>query len=226
MIFMTRSIKIDDHPMDMKLQAVIWDIDGTLLDTSEGVIDTYKYCIKNLGLKEMSDEELERLNGPVSQVVFSKYFHLKGDDIQNATNFYREYYVKYNLYKAKPYEGAIELMDAIQQRSLLQAIATNKRQDIAEAVCEYFGFSQYMSCIIGQNDSVIKPKSDMIKECMERLHAYEAVMIGDTEGDKQAAEESGVNFIGVNYGYGFSHVKEYANSLKEVLELVNSGESL
>lgn len=208
--------------MNMKRQAVIWDIDGTLLDTSEGVIDTYKYCIKNLGLKEMSDEELERLNGPVSQVVFSEHFHLKGNDVQNATNFYREYYVKYNLYKAKPYKGAIELMGAIQQRGLLQAIATNKRQDIAEAVCEYFGFSQYMSCIIGQNDGVIRPKADMIKECMERLHACEAVMIGDTEGDKQAAEEAGVDFIGVNYGYGFFHVKGYANSLKEVLTILES----
>ncbi len=208
--------------MDMKLQAVIWDIDGTLLDTSEGVIDTYKYCIKNLGLKEMSDEELERLNGPVSQVVFSKYFHLKGDDIQNATNFYREYYVKYNLYKAKPYEGSVELMDAIQQRGILQAIATNKRQDIAEAVCKYFGFSQYMSYIVGQNDRVIRPKADMIKECMERLHVCKAVMIGDTEMDKQAAEEVGIDFIGVNYGYGFSHVKGYANSPKEVLTILES----
>ena len=202
--------------MDMKWQAVIWDIDGTLLDTSEGVIDTYKYCIRNLGLKEMSDEELEKLNGPVSQVVFSEYFHFKGNDIQNATNFYRDYYVKYNLYKAKPYEGTIKLVDAIQQRGIFQAIATNKRQDIAEAVCEHFGFSRYMSCIIGQNDGIIRPKADMIRECMERLYVSKGVMIGDTEGDREAAAQASVDFIGVNYGYGFHDVKGYVNSSEEI----------
>lgn len=204
----------------MRYQVAIYDIDGTLIDTSEGIVDSYRYCIKHLGLKEMSNEELKKLNGPVSQVVFSKYFHLKGDEVQKATDLYREHYVKYNLYKAKPYEGTVELMDVVHQRGIVQAVATNKRQDIAEAVCEYFGFSQYMRCIIGQNNGVIRPKADMIRECMEQLHACKAVMIGDTEGDREAALQAGIDFIGVNYGYGFSHVKGYANSVNEIFRIL------
>lgn len=204
----------------MKYQLVIYDIDGTLLDTSEGVVDTYKYIIGFLGLKQMNDAELVRLNGPVSQVVFSEYFHLRGEHIQHATDLYREYYLKNNLYKASLYDGIKELLKTVQDGGVKQAVATNKRQDIAEAVCTHFGISSYLHPIIGQDNVPTRTKADILKECLQESNPRCAVMVGDTEGDRQAAEEVGVNFIGVNYGYGFRNITGYANTPRDVLSII------
>lgn len=206
----------------MKYQAIIYDIDGTLLDTSEGVVDTYRYIIGVLGLKQMNDAELVRLNGPVSQVVFSEYFHLQGEHIQHATDLYRKYYLKHNVYKAKLYDGIKELLEIVRSCGVSQAVATNKRQDIAEAVCDHFGISPYLCPIIGQDNVPTRTKMDIINECLLKLGTRCAVMVGDTGSDKQAAKEAGIDFIGVNYGYGFQNVPGYVNSPKEILDRIGS----
>lgn len=206
----------------MKYQAIIYDIDGTLLDTSEGVVDTYKHIIRVLGLKQMNDAELVRLNGPVSQAVFSEYFHLQGEHIQHATDLYRKYYLEHNVYRAKLYDGIKELLETVRDGGVSQVVATNKRQDIAEAVCDYFGISPYLRPIIGQDNVPTRTKTDIINECLQKLDTRCAVMVGDTESDKQAAKEAGIDFIGVNYGYGFRNVPSYANSPKEILGRIGS----
>lgn len=124
--------------------------------------------------------------------------------------------------KATVYDGVYDVMESLRARGVKQAIATNKRQDYATEICEHFGFDKYCFPIIGADNDNKLTKADLIKKCLQTLNVTNlssAVMIGDTNGDKTAAETVDIDFIGVNYGFGFNNVAGYANTPPDILKL-------
>ena len=101
-------------------------------------------------------------------------------------------------------------------------MATNKRQDYAIDICKHFGIDKYCQPIYGADNFNKLSKAELIKNCLKDLEVADnqVVMIGDTIGDKVAAEQAGVGFIGVNYGFGFKNIEGYANSPSEILDLL------
>lgn len=208
----------------MKYDLVIWDIDGTLLNTEEGLVCAYQHTINKLNLPTKSVNEIKSFIGPVPQTVFIQQFAMTPDKAQEAANIFRDRYKNHDLLKAYPYDGILEVLQYIKSKGIKQAIATNKRQDYATDICKHFGIDKFCKPILGPDNITSKTKADLIKDCILATNAKNAVMIGDTDGDKQAAENAGVDFIGVNYGFGFGDVKDYANTPEDVLrklEIVN-----
>ena len=207
----------------MKIKTVLWDVDGTLLNTREGLTSAYRHTIEQCHLPAKTDEELGSFIGSTPQTIFMTHFGLNEEDAQHAADIFRERYKSHDLFKASLYPGVEDMLSSLDKAGIQQAIATNKRQDYATEICELFGLDDYRSPIIGANNENKLTKTDLIKKCLEELGIFDpstVVMIGDTEGDKQAAEEAGVKFIRVNYGYGFQNVLGYANSPEEIPELL------
>ncbi len=202
----------------MKYEAVIWDVDGTLLNTQEGLLAAYRYTLNTLGLPPRTDEVLSSYIGPTPPTVFRRYFEMEAAEAQKAADIFRERYKEHDLLKASVYEGTLEVLEALKAHGIRQAIATNKRQDYATDICAHFGLDRYCSPIYGADNENRLTKADLIRKCLDDLGVSRAVMVGDTEGDRQAAEQAGIDFIGVGYGFGLKD----AESLPSIRLLIDA----
>ena len=189
-----------------KYEIAIFDVDGTLLDTTEGVVAAVKYTIDKMGFVPLNEEQLLTFIGPPIQDSFAKAYHLEGNILQEIAVCFRNRYKDYELFKAVPYNGIYELFDNLSDRGVKLAVATYKRQDYAESILKHFGFDRYTDILYGADHEKKKKKVDIIKKCMDDSgkHDYsKAVMIGDSIHDAKGAHQIGMNFIGVTYGFGF-----------------------
>ena len=164
----------------------------------------------------------DALDGFVMQKTNFPFEILINDDASTdgTADIIRERYKTRDLLKAKVYDGVYDVMDTLQKRGVKQAIATMKRQDYATEICEHFGFDKYCFPIVGADNENKLTKADLIRKCLQTLNVSDlssAVMIGDTNGDKTAAETVGIHFIGVNYGFGFKDGK--LNQIAEIVKL-------
>ena len=200
----------------MKFRNVIFDLDGTLLDTTEGVVESAGYAAREMGYPEAPKEELQKFIGPPIQQSFMSYYGADEKQAQEAAEIFREYYKTKALLKAVPYEGIYELCEQFKRRGIRMAVATYKREDYARTLLEYYHFDTYCSPIYGADNHNKLKKEDIVERCMKDMKGTkdDTVLIGDTKGDGAAAEKKGISFLGVPYGFGFQtpeDVNEYPN---------------
>lgn len=194
-----------------KYEIAVFDVDGTLLDTTEGVLASVKYTIDEMGFAPLSDEQLLTFIGPPIQDSFAKAYHLEGDILQEIATCFRNRYKDYELFKAVPYDGIYKLFDKLSEKGIKIAVATYKRQDYAEAILKHFGFDRYTNILCGADHENKLKKVDIIRKCMDDLGVCDyskAVMIGDSSHDAIGAREIGMDFIGVTYGFDFKSMSE------------------
>lgn len=196
----------------------VFDLDGTLLDTAEGVLSAVKRTIQENGREELTEEELLTFIGPPIQDSFSRAFGLSREEAQELAGVFRNYYKEQEyLFKATPYEGIFSLMNQLQEWGIKVAVATYKREDYAVSVLKHFGFDQYADIMYGSDIAGTLKKMDIIQKCMDDLGVKdysEVVMIGDSNHDAMGAEQIGMDFLGVTYGFGFhspEEVQQYPN---------------
>lgn len=197
-----------------KYEIAVFDVDGTLLDTTEGVLASVEHAIRTFGYPMPSPEVLRTFIGPPIQDSFAKTYQLEKAQADAMAAEFRQCYKGENLTKAKPYEGIYELMDELVKRGVKIAVATYKRQDYAEAILKYFGFDKYSNILYGSDFEGKLKKMDIIQKCMVDLGSTDyrnAVMIGDSWHDANGAEQIGVDFIGVTYGFDFRNEEDVRN---------------
>lgn len=121
----------------------VFDVDGTLLDTTEGVLSSVEYTIEHFGFEPLSEQRLKKFIGPPIQNSFADAYGLSGDILQEIASVFRNRYKDVDLLKAKPYDGIYEAMDSLVKKDVKIAVATYKRQDYAERILRHFGFDRY-----------------------------------------------------------------------------------
>lgn len=189
-----------------KYDLVIFDVDGTLLDTSEGVISAVKHTIKEMKLEMLPDEVISTFIGPPIQDSFARWYGLNGSILQDIATLFRNYYKGVDLFKAVPYEGIYVVLQELANRNIMTAIATYKREDYAITLLKHFGFDAYCKNIHGGDHENKMKKKDIIELCIAESKVNDkskVVMIGDTNNDEVGAELVGIDFIGVTFGFGF-----------------------
>lgn len=200
----------------MKLyNLIIFDVDGTLLDTSEGIISSVKYTINKGGLTELDNSVIKTFIGPPIKESLERIYGLDEVDSTKLTKIFRERYKDYDLLKARPYDGILDLFNYISKLRIKIGIATYKRQDYAENIVKHFGFSQYTDMIFGSDDNNKMRKRDIIDKCIKTAEFTDCntvLMIGDSESDAVGAKLLGVDFLGVTYGFGFRTKEEIYKS--------------
>lgn len=218
----------------MKVHTVIFDLDGTLLDTTQGVLESVKHAAREMGFCVLPYETLLKFVGPPIQNSFIDYYGCDNVQAQYAANIFRDYYKNEALLKAKPYDGIFTLCEELKRRGKKLAIATYKREDYALRLLNYFGFGKYCISMHGADNNNILKKSDIVNMCMRETGGKpdNTVLVGDTVHDALGAEKAGVSFIGVTYGFGFlrrEDLSQFPNSLaadntNEILQAIENYE--
>lgn len=189
-----------------KYDLVIFDLDGTLLDTTEGIMDSVIYTINSMSLHMLEKDDFKQFIGPPIIETFGKVYGLNMDDAKKATDIFRDVYKEKNLYKAIEYEGICNLLRTLSERNIKNAVATYKREDYAKKLINNYYFKKYLNYIYGSDDNNFLKKSDIIEKCIVKSNIIDRnriVMVGDTEFDYIGAKEAKIDFISVNYGFGF-----------------------
>lgn len=185
---------------------ILFDLDGTLTDSVDGILNALWYSCKVNNLRIPEKEEMMEFVGPPMTDSFSSHFGLEGDLLVKAIKDYRVYYADKGWKENKVYDGVYEMLETLKQHGKTIGLATNKPQKTMIWIMEYFELDKYFDFMGGSDEAVGRNgKAKVIEFTLENLGISDkskVVMIGDRKYDTQGALEAGVKAIGVEYGYG------------------------
>ena len=193
-------------------KAIVFDLDGTLLDTTSGVIYAVEYTINELKLSLLPEEVLKTFVGPPMQLSFEKHYGMDKEQALTSANLFRKNYKEQSLLKAELYPYVLELLQYLREKGYKIAVATNKSHDNAREILKHFGISKYCDFMMGSDLAGKLKKADIIKKCLQEISVdvKAAVYIGDSIFDFEGAANVGMDFIGVTYGFGFKPNEQYS----------------
>ena len=194
----------------LKYKTIIFDLDGTLADTSEGIYNCIRYAQTKMGLPPITSEQMRSHIGPPMHESYERNFHLSGQDLEKAIGYHKEYALTKGLFEASLYEGMSELLSQLKQRGYKLAVATLKYEETAQRMLTFLNVAQYFDVICGALADVKLSKSQLLGKCMSFCGSDEAssLLVGDSSYDALGAKEAGIDFLGVTYGFGFTNQQE------------------
>ena len=184
-------------------KAILFDLDGTLTDSGEGIINCAQMTLERFGLSVPSREEMRVFVGPPLGETFVK-FGIPAERTQEAIDIFRSRYVPIGKYENYPYPGIRALLEALKAQGHHLYVATSKPEVTAIEVLEHFELANFFQMICGAElDQSRITKSQVIAFLLEQNGGIDhAVMVGDTAYDVIGAAEHGIPTIGVAWGYG------------------------
>lgn len=222
--------------MVQQFKCVVFDVDGTLLDTSEGMLSAVKYTIEKFNLEPLDENVIKSFIGPPIQDSFKRVYNFEDSVISEMASVFRDRYKDNDLLLAKPYEGIYEVFEYLNLAGIKSAIATYKREDYALRLLKEFGFDKYTDSIYGSDFEGKLKKKDIIELALKKagVNDYtEGLMVGDSDNDAIGASGIGTKFMGVTYGFGFKTKEDIyrfnaigaADTTKEIIEIIAEGHS-
>ena len=189
-----------------KYDYILFDFDGTIADTSEGIFDSFDYVKKTLGGRDIPRSEYDKMIGPPLAFSFREFFGFGEDEIERAIRTYRVEYERAGLFKCKMYEGMKDVFSSLQKAGKSLFVATSKPEVYARKLMAHFGVSHFFSYIGGSDISEKRAKkSEVIEYVLSSSGVKDksrAVIVGDRLHDAQGAKEAGIDCIGVLFGFG------------------------
>ncbi len=188
---------------------VLFDLDGTISRSAEGIRTSLEYAINRIGAPMPDLDDYTRYIGPPLIDTFKNLVGLNEAQAEIGAQLYRSYYSKRGKELNYAYDGIAELLADLRERGIKLAVCTSKFEPFAKEITEILGLYDYFDAVCGSNiDGTRKDKRDLIPYAVETLggdfdrEKSRVAMIGDTFYDARGAVECGVDFIGVEYGYG------------------------
>jgi phosphoglycolate phosphatase len=214
----------------MKYNTVIFDLDGTLLNTLDDLRDSLNEVLANHGYEQRSLDEVKRFVGNgVRNLVFRSLPESCGEDeVTRIMNEFKEHYKNNMQNKTRPYDGIMELLLDLNRYNYKIAIVSNKFDVAVKSLSKTY-FGNLIPVAIGETAEIKrKPAPDCIFQAVKELGSdiSKAVLVGDSETDVQTAKNAGIPCIGVTWGFRSREVlrKEGADFLidtpKELLTLI------
>lgn len=208
-------------------KAIFFDLDGTLTDSGEGIINCASLALSHFSLPVPSREEMRVFVGPPLRDTFQK-FGVPRDRVDEAVAVYRSRYTTVGMFENFPYPGIEELLLALKAQGYRLFVATSKPESMSVTILEHFGLAKYFDIICGATmDGIRDEKSAVIAYLLEQIGTgCHAVMVGDTAFDVLGAAAHGIPTVGVSWGYGEIRDMEragaaaIAHSMEELLELL------
>lgn len=192
--------------MNNNFEYILFDLDGTITDSGEGITKSVQYALKFFGILEDNLKELNKFIGPPLKDSFKRYYKFDDEKAEIGLLKYREYYADKGIYENSLYDGIIELLEILKKNNKKIVLATSKPELYAKDILEYFKINEYFTFVAGADfEETRVNKGDVIKHAIENANISDlskVVMIGDREHDIIGAKENNIKSIGVLYGYG------------------------
>lgn len=208
-----------------------FDLDGTLTDSADGIINSVLYSLKTFGIEETDRESLRSFVGPPLKDSFMERYGFSPKQAEEALLRFRERFASIGIFENLPYEGIRELLSELHFRGDRVILATSKPEEFAKRILDHFDLTPYFDHICGANmdESHRVEKEDVLQYALEESGADPGAsfMIGDRKYDVEAGRKLGFSTVGVLYGYGSREELEAAGAdmlcetveqLKEVLQ--------
>lgn len=190
----------------MRWKYLFFDLDGTLTDPMVGITSAVQYALRHFDIEVNDLRTLCPFIGPPLKDSFREFYNLSDADAQIALDKYREYFAPKGIFENTLYDGIPQLLADMQQRGAVMAIATSKPTLFAEQIARHFGIADHFTLISGSMlDGSRDAKVDVIRHALDQLRITDpsqVVMIGDRRFDIEGARQTGIDSIGVLYGYG------------------------
>jgi phosphoglycolate phosphatase len=202
----------------MSARAVVFDLDGTLVDTAPDLTRATNHVLALYGRKPVSNLDVRRMVGLGGRALIRRGFAATGepveeDQIENLFRLFLDFYAANIAIESTLYPGTKRLLDLCKDRQIRLGICTNKPESLSRALIGGLGLSGYFGAIVGMDTiSIAKPDPRIYGETLRRLdvNGGRTVMIGDSETDVLTARAAGVPMIAVTFGYTPKPVKEFA----------------
>ena len=187
----------------MSKKSIFFDLDGTLTDSGEGIINCAILALEHFQLPVPDRETLRVFVGPPLHETFMR-FGVPADRAAEAVAVYRSRYVPIGMFENAPYEGIRELLEALKSQGHKLYVATSKPEWMAQEILKKFELDSYFDLICGATmDTSRTEKSQVIAYLLEQAGGAEnAVMVGDTKFDVLGAAAHSIPTVGVAWGYG------------------------
>ena len=187
----------------MERKSIFFDLDGTLTDSGEGIINCAIPALVHFGLEVPPREQLRVFVGPPLHETFGR-FGVPEDKLDEAVAIYRSRYVPIGKFENTPYPGIRELLQTLKDHGHKLYVATSKPEALSIEILEHFGLAQYFEIICGASlDQSRSHKAHVIAYLLTQVEDAENIlMVGDTKYDVLGAAEHRIPTIGVAWGYG------------------------
>lgn len=223
--------------MKSKYKNILFDLDGTITDSANGITNAVKYGIKKmsdiypeLNIVLPEDDILRKFIGPPLDISFKKYIYDNQDKAMEFIKYYREdYNGNDGLFNCTLYDGIYDLIKTLYNNNFNTYLATAKPLESAVRIIKHFDLDKYFTNMYGAIlGGAIKNKLDVLKEASlkENFNKNETIMIGDRIDDIEASNNMGFDSIAVKYGFGndeeFRNATYIVNNTKEILDIIIS----
>ena len=196
------------------ITTLIFDLDGTLMNTLDDLHDSVSYALKEAGLKPNDKQDTRRFLGNGIRNLINKSVMYSNPDADEALKervfaTFRAYYVAHSMDKTAPYKGINEVLEKCKNKGFSTAIVSNKLDPAVKDLHKAF-FADTIDVAIGEKPAIKrKPAPDMVNEAIQQLsllhgteiHKFECIYIGDSEVDLQTAKNSAIPCIAVSWGF-------------------------
>ena len=191
----------------MKPRLVIFDLDGTLLDTIDDLKEAVNHAMSLRGFPTFTRDEVMAMVGHGARNLMRQALpvgHKDDDMVDAAYDDFRAYYITHIDVHTKPFPGIQDLLAKLDQEGVLLAVASNKFQEgTKHLIKEFFSEISFVAVLGGRPDFPLKPDPEIVGEVLRKtgIEKEEAVMVGDSDTDMETAANGGITGIAVNWGY-------------------------
>lgn len=212
-----------------KYKAIFFDLDGTIIDSGEGVSNSVLYALEKFGILETRQNALRFIGPPLAQ-SFKEFYGFDDEKATKGIEIYREYYREKGIYECYLYDGIKELLLWLKDNGYKVVLCTSKPEEYAHRVLNYFGILNLFDYACGATmDEKTRATKDQVMTYALELSSTmpdEAIMIGDRKFDINSACKFGLDSVGVTFGYGSreelteagaTYIVDKASEIKKIL---------
>lgn len=177
---------------------VVFDLDGTLVNSLPDIIHSFQYAFSTLALEAPPEAEVRQEIGKPLEDMYARFVpeHL----VPALCDAYRSHYPQHFTDHSEPYPGVLAALQSLRQRGYGLVVATTKRSDMAQRFMQALGLTPYLDHIQGTDDFPHKPAPDVILRALEAVAGQGLWMVGDTLHDMQAGKAAGLKTYAVTWG--------------------------
>lgn len=183
--------------------AVLFDVDGTLIHSSPGILGTMRYTFEKWGIS-LPESELKTFFGPPLRRTFGRYIS-DAEQVEQAVNTYRSYYHEKGQYQCTLFPGVLQMLEQLRDAGVTMCTATSKPVQVVQPMLQRLGLEPYFAMVGGASlDARLDTKEAVVRDVLSQpfMQGKRALMVGDRKDDVQGGLACGLPVAGILYGYG------------------------